>query len=49
MTGNKDNFEYTLCKAENSLSAEMSDDEKIDLAAQRILEKYRAAFIELAK
>ena len=28
---------------------EMSDDEKIDLAARHILEKYRDAFLELAK
>ena len=28
---------------------EMTDDEKIDLAAVRILEEYREAFLELAK
>ena len=28
---------------------ELTDDEKIDLAAARILEKYRNAFLELAK
>ena len=33
----------------NSPSTRLSDDEKIDVAAKRILEKYRAAFEELAK
>ena len=28
---------------------ELTDDEKIDAAAARILEKYREAFLELAK
>ena len=28
---------------------EMTDDEKIDLVAARILERYREAFLELAK
>lgn len=28
---------------------ELADDEKIDLAAARILERYREAFLELAK
>ena len=32
-----------------NIPAEMSDDEKIDFVAARILEKYRAAFEELAK
>lgn len=33
----------------NTPSIDMSDDEKIDLAAARILEKYKPAFLELAK
>ena len=33
----------------HSPSIDMSDDEKIDLAAARILEKYKPAFLELAK
>ena len=33
----------------NSRSIDMTDDEKIDLAAARILEKYKPAFLELAK
>ena len=32
-----------------AVGIEMSDDEKIDLAARHILEKYRDAFLELAK
>lgn len=28
---------------------EMTDDEKIDIAARRVLERYRSAFEELAK
>ena len=35
--------------SENENTIEMSDDEKIDFVAARILEKYRAAFEELAK
>ncbi|MCL2796685.1 MAG: type II toxin-antitoxin system Phd/YefM family antitoxin [Firmicutes bacterium] len=28
---------------------ELTDDEKIDVAAKRVLERYRSAFLELAK
>ncbi|MBR2312444.1 MAG: hypothetical protein IKA46_04065 [Clostridia bacterium] len=34
---------------EQAPTVEMTDDEKIDLVAAHILEKYRAAFEELAK
>ena len=33
----------------NSPSIDMSDDEKIDVIAKRILNKHKAAFLELAK
>ncbi len=33
----------------NGVSREMSDDEKIDAAAARIMKRYRPAFLELAK
>lgn len=36
-------------KAENIAKENMTDDEMIDFAARRILDKYRAAFEELAK
>ena len=44
----KDNCEISR---EEDLSpiTEMTDDEKIDLAAAKILELYREAFLELAK
>lgn len=46
----KDNKpKYKLIDIENSTSIEMTDDEKIDFVANRILKKYRKAFEELAK
>ncbi len=33
----------------NSAPVNLTDEEKIDLAAERILERYRPAFEELAK
>lgn len=35
--------------SDNSPIIDMTDDEKIDFVAQRILKKYKAAFEELAK
>lgn len=40
---------YKLIDLENDTDIEMSNDEKIDFVARRILEKYRSAFEELAK
>lgn len=40
---------YLLVNLENSPLVEMSDDEKIDFVAARILKKYKPAFLELAK
>ena len=40
---------YRLVDIENSTEIEMTDDEKIDFVAARILKKYRRAFEELAK
>lgn len=40
---------YLLVDMENNAYFELTDDEKIDVAAARILKKYRAAFEELAK
>lgn len=40
---------YKLVDIENDAEIEMTDDEKIDFVAARILKKYRAAFEELAK
>lgn len=40
---------YRLVDIENDTRIEMTDDEKIDFVAMRILKKYRAAFEELAK
>ena len=40
---------YKLVDLEQDTSIEMSDDEKIDFVAARILKKYRRAFEELAK
>lgn len=40
---------YMLIDLENSPMIEMTEDEKIDFVAARILKKYRAAFLELAK
>lgn len=40
---------YKLVDIEKDSSIEMTEDEKIDFVAGRILNKYRAAFEELAK
>ena len=40
---------YLLVDLESSPPIEMSDDEKIDFVAARILRKYKPAFLELAK
>lgn len=40
---------YMLIDLENNPVLELSEDEKIDIVAKRILEKYRKAFEELAK
>ena len=40
---------YRLVDIEQESSIEMTDDEKIDFVAARILAKYRSAFEELAK
>ena len=40
---------YMLIDLENAPIIEMTDDEKIDFVAARILKKYKPAFLELAK
>lgn len=40
---------YKLVDLENDTAIEMTDDEKIDFVAARVLKKYRRAFEELAK
>ncbi len=40
---------YKIVDLESDTSIEMTDDEKIDLIAARVLKKYRRAFDELAK
>ena len=40
---------YRLVDVEHDTGIEMSDDEKIDFVAARILREYRRAFEELAK
>ncbi len=40
---------YRLVDLENDTSIEMTDDEKIDFVAARVLKQYRRAFEELAK
>lgn len=40
---------YILYDIENSPIIEMTDDEKIDFVAARILKEYKPAFLELAK
>lgn len=40
---------YVLYDLDRSPQIEMSEDEKIDFVAQRILKKYKKAFMELAK
>ena len=41
--------QYKLVNMEQDSTIEMSDDEKIDFVAARILKRYRPAFEELAK
>ena len=40
---------YKIIDIENEITIKMSDDEKIDFVANRVLEQYRSAFEELAK
>lgn len=40
---------YLLIDVESSPIIDMTDDEKIDFVAARILKQYKAAFLELAK
>ena len=40
---------YPQMQQSSSNGLELTDDEKIDVAAARILERYREAFLELAK
>ncbi len=40
---------YRLVDLSQDNEIEMTDDEKIDFVAQRVLRTYRAAFLELAK
>ena len=40
---------YLLVDIQNGTYPELSDEEKIDVVAKRILKKYRRAFEELAK
>lgn len=40
---------YMLVDLQNNPVLELTDDEKIEIVARRILEKYRPAFEELAK
>ena len=40
---------YALIDLSQNPIIDLSDDEKIDIVAKRILEKYRPAFLELAK
>ena len=40
---------YLLLDIESSPVLDMTDDEKIDFVAARILKKYKPAFLELAK
>ncbi len=46
----KDNKpEYLLIDIDSDQFRELTDDEKIDVVAVRIMERYRPAFLELAK
>ena len=40
---------YKLVNLEMEPDLELTDDEKIDVVARRVLERHRAAFLELAK
>lgn len=46
---NRNSPEYRLTDLEQAPRLEMTEDEAIDIAAARILERYRPAFEELAK
>lgn len=40
---------YRMVDVDSSADLELTDDEKIDIVAARILKKHKAAFMELAK
>lgn len=40
---------YKLVNLDLEPNLELTDDEKIDVVARRVLERYRSAFMELAK
>ena len=40
---------YLLVDLESNPSLDMTDDEKIDVVAARVMKRYRPAFLELAK
>lgn len=42
-------LKYKLVNLELEPDIELSDDEKIDIVAKRILQRYKPAFLELAK
>lgn len=46
---NNNKPKYRLIDIESDTTIEMTDDEKIDFVAARILKRYRRAFEELAK
>lgn len=43
------NQKHLVAPEQYELSCDLSDDEKIDIVAQRVLQKYLPAFKELAK
>ena len=45
----KNGPKYMLVDLDSSPVIDMTDDEKIDVVAARILKKYKPAFLELAK
>ena len=45
----RNSSEYRLTDPEQAPGLELTEDEAIDIAAARILERYRPAFEELAK
>lgn len=40
---------YILAPADEEILFDLTDDEKIDIVAKRVLKKYKDAFLELAK
>ncbi|MBQ6147982.1 MAG: type II toxin-antitoxin system Phd/YefM family antitoxin [Oscillospiraceae bacterium] len=40
---------YILAPADEEMFFDLTDDEKIDIVAKRVLKKYKDAFLELAK